>query len=122
VRAIGDSTKGDYSESNLLCIVSHPQLWVPSAFSPNDDGHNDVFKPIGILLFNNTGDPIKDYSLDIYNRWGELIFQSFDMNTGWDGTFMGENCAQGDYLYKLNALGLDGVSSFNLEGMVTLLR
>jgi gliding motility-associated-like protein len=57
-------------------------LYIPNAFTPNNDGKNDSFKP---LLFGN----VKHYSFNIYNRWGELIFQTKDLLRGWDGTVKG---------------------------------
>jgi gliding motility-associated-like protein len=95
---------------------------VPNAFSPNRDGHNDIFIPNAILIFNNTGNPILDYNLEIYNRWGEMVFISNDAKTGWDGTYQGQVCQQGQYIYKVKALGLDGITSFNIEGVLILLR
>ena len=52
---------------------------MPTAFTPNRDGINDLIKPV--LLGN-----IKRYQFSIYNRWGQLVFQSEDVNKGWDGT------------------------------------
>jgi gliding motility-associated-like protein len=70
-----------------------PYLWVPNSFSPNDDGLNDVFKP--------EAQKIRDYELTIYNRWGELVFQSAKLSEGWDGTFDGKQAQTGVYLYQI---------------------
>ena len=56
-------------------------FYIPNAFSPNSDGVNDVFKGTGI--------GIKTYTLMVYDRWGNLVFTSNDLETGWDGTFNG---------------------------------
>lgn len=55
---------------------------MPTAFSPNGDGMNDVFRP-------KVYDDIHNYQLTVYNRWGELVFRSTDPNRGWDGTYRG---------------------------------
>jgi len=122
VRAIKDTSVLVESFSNVLCLISDAKIWVPNAFSPNRDGHNDIFIPNSILIFNNTGNPILDYQLEIYNRWGEMLFTSNDNKVGWDGTYQGKPCPQGHYIYKVKGLGLDGVTAFNIEGVLILLR
>ncbi len=122
VTAIKDSVGGVTSRSNVACLIAESQVWVPNVFSPNKDGNNEVFIPSAILVYNKTGNPILDYHLEIYNRWGERIFESYDVQQGWDGTFMGKPSQEGHYLYKLRALSLDGAKNFNLEGVITLLR
>ncbi len=71
-------------------------LYIPKAFSPNGDGINDVFKPVG------KGIDFSQYQMYIYNRWGELIFESNDYNVGWDGTDnrSGEGMKAGVYPYR----------------------
>ncbi|MDP2174595.1 MAG: gliding motility-associated C-terminal domain-containing protein [Bacteroidota bacterium] len=122
IRAIKDTTIDVVSLSNIVCLISDPQMFVPSAFSPNKDGKNEIFLPQTILIFNKTGNPIKDYYMEIYNRWGEKVFESNDATIGWDGTYKGNTCQEGVYIYKARGLGLDGITTFNLEGVVTLLR
>lgn len=72
-----------------------PKLWMPNSFTPNNDGLNDVFKPVT----NRT--TLQPYLIQVYNRWGQLIFESTDPDTGWDGKFNGEACAAGTYIYTL---------------------
>lgn len=122
VRAIKDTSINIESFSNLICFISTPQMHVPNAFSPNGDDINDVFIPNSILIFNQTGNPILDYHLEIFNRWGQKVFETDDVQKGWDGNYMGEPCIEGSYIYKLRGLGLDGITRFNLQGNVTLLR
>lgn len=66
----------------------------PSGFTPNGDGRNDVFRIL-------TGDPgkIKGYSLSIFNRWGERVFQTYDIYAGWDGVYNGIPQEIGTYFY-----------------------
>ncbi|MCC6818805.1 MAG: gliding motility-associated C-terminal domain-containing protein, partial [Bacteroidia bacterium] len=122
IQAIKDTSVFVESFSNVLCLISDAKIFIPNAFTPNQDGKNEVFIPRAILIFNQTGNPILDYHLEIYNRWGEQVFFSDDVNQGWDGTFKGVLCPEGHYVYKVRALALDGVTSFNLEGVFVLLR
>jgi gliding motility-associated-like protein len=69
-------------------------LFVPTAFSPNADGNNDLFrvKAKGVAVSN----------LQVYNRWGQLIFEANDVSRGWDGRFKGELQPAGTYVYVVN--------------------
>jgi gliding motility-associated-like protein len=58
------------------------QLYLPSAFTPNNDGKNDIFKP-------GYGENIVSYSIEIYNRWAQKVFTSNQIDKGWDGKFKG---------------------------------
>ena len=88
--------------------------FIPNSFSPNGDGLNDYFGAIGVA--NQ-----RDYNLQIYNRWGELIFESFDPNFKWDGTFHNLYCPDGVYVWKLYCVNANNQFS-NKNGYVTLLR
>ncbi|MBC7949778.1 MAG: gliding motility-associated C-terminal domain-containing protein [Chitinophagaceae bacterium] len=75
----------------VLVSVSWPDtLYVPTAFTPNGDGRNDKFMATGSA---------NDYSLKIFNRWGEQIFQSKSLQQGWDGTIQGKAQPSGVYVY-----------------------
>ncbi len=71
--------------------------YVPNAFTPDADGFNHVFQPI----FTSGFSPYK-YHLYIYNRWGELLFESLDHTAPWDGTYNGRICPQGAYTWKID--------------------
>ncbi|WP_143305002.1 DUF7948 domain-containing protein [Chitinophaga vietnamensis] len=90
-----------------------PLYDVPSAFSPNNDGMNDVFyvKAFGVTKFN----------LKIFNRWGQLIFESSDPRIGWDGRYKGVVQPMDAYAYVVNIEFTDGTKA-NRSGSVTLLR
>lgn len=90
-----------------------PAADLPTAFSPNGDGENDVLYVRG---YN-----IESIHLQIFNRWGQMVFESFSMDEGWDGTFLGEPQPMEVYGYVLNVKFLDGKSE-NFQGNVTLLR
>jgi len=72
------------------------QLFFPNAFTPNSDGNNDMFSPVG----NTTN--VASYHLSIYNRWGQKVFESTEPNNGWDGTYNGRLSTIGTYVYKVS--------------------
>jgi len=94
-----ESTKGCVGTDSSFVVFSSPpeliKMYFPNAFTPNSDGINDEFKPV-----TNSMD-ISYFSLAIYNRWGALIYQTNDISQGWNGTFNGEPCAHGAYVYKI---------------------
>ena len=95
----------------VLC--EEPYIFVPNAFSPNHDRKNDI-------LFVR-GEFIDTFIFRIYNRWGEMVFQTTDLNVGWDGTYKGKDCTTGVYDYYLEVDCL-GYKKFFKKGNVTLLR
>ena len=74
-----------------VCIGLEVSLFVPNAFTPNEDGTNDIFLAKG---YN-----INSFNMDIFNRWGENIFQSNDINDGWNGTHENWECQEGVYAW-----------------------
>jgi gliding motility-associated-like protein len=89
---------------------------IPSGFTPNGDGLNDVFRPVG-LKFQNI------VEFRVYNRWGQQLFYSNNPKVGWDGTFNGVPQDLGVYYYVIIAgrPGGDGVD-VTYKGEVTLIR
>ena len=87
------------SMSNEAQLIPAAVLFIPNAFSPNGDGLNDTFGAIG--------EGITEYNIQIFNRWGELIFESNDMRTRWDGKHRNEIVPMGVYVYKISARGPD---------------
>jgi gliding motility-associated-like protein len=81
------------TDSILLSPCESVPLWIPNAFSPNGDGRNDVFRPVGEI--------VSGYSMIIFNRWGEQLFFTTDQTTGWDGTTKGSLCPTDSYIYKI---------------------
>lgn len=95
--------KGDLSVlsvSNETVIIPSMTLYIPNTFTPNGDGINDTF---GI-----NGEAVKEFNLVIYNRWGDLIFQSDQFDKRWDGTYKGKKVPCGSYVYKVMASGPTG--------------
>lgn len=87
---------------------------MPSAFSPNKDGNNDVFRP-------KVYDEIHDYHIRIYNRWGSVIYEGNDPGTGWDGVYKGAPQDPQTYVYIATYIDRDNVPH-ELKGTVTLVR
>jgi gliding motility-associated-like protein len=86
---------------------------VPTAFTPNGDGINDVFQVQGF--------GINQYQFRIFNRWGEMVFESFDINEAWDGFFRGEEQAMEVYVWTLSVVFANGRDE-DQQGNLTLLR
>ncbi|MFK7808184.1 MAG: gliding motility-associated C-terminal domain-containing protein [Saprospiraceae bacterium] len=97
----------------VIDLCEEPFVFFPNAFSPNDDGHNDILYLRGAF--------VTDAHFVIYNRWGEKIFESNDKNIGWDGTFKGEELSSDVYGFYLRARCGNG-DEFVKKGNVTLLR
>jgi gliding motility-associated-like protein len=89
-------------------------VYIPTAFTPNNDGKNDIFKPMidGKLL---------QYNLKIYDRWGQLIMQTMDPGKGWNGTYKGEKYNSGVFVWTCT-YQLAGEDAKTEKGTVTLIR
>ena len=103
------------SLTRLAVIELGYKLYVPTAFTPNFDGYNDFFRAYG--------EDVSEFEMRIYNRWGELLYSSFDMTNGWDGTTRLTNkvAPGGVYVYKISARQRNGLKN-EYEGTVVLLR
>ena len=95
-----------------MYIDDNINVFVPNAFTPNSDGLNDTFKVIcnSVIAFD----------LKVFNRWGERIFQSDDINKGWDGTFMGQRVEEGVYYWQLSLQG-GNLRWYYMNGSITVL-
>jgi gliding motility-associated-like protein len=89
-------------------------IYLPTAFSPNDDGRNDLFEALG--------PDIETVSLKIFNRWGGLVFEGNGANSAWDGRIAGEDAPGGTYVYILEYLNLRSLESFQKSGQILLVR
>lgn len=92
---------------------------VPNLFTPNNDGENDLFRPI--ILNEDFIDIIKIASFKVYNRWGNLVYDNADPNLGWDGMYQGTIAPAEVYAYYLE-LEVVGCNSLTKKGNVTLMR
>jgi gliding motility-associated-like protein len=104
---------GCYSDVDVkvpsTCYVAD----IPNAFSPNGDGRNDVLYV--------RGENIDDMVLRIYNRWGQVVFETRDATKGWDGTYNGDAAPVETYAYTLSVMFPNG-QVFQKQGNITLLR
>lgn len=91
-------------------------VFIPNAFTPDDDPLNQEFKP----YFN--GIDIYNFKLAIYNRWGELLFESYDVTKGWNGTYGDNSVEQGVYIYHIVASEQNTDKNLEYHGHVTVLR
>ncbi len=94
---IVDSNSCSYSDSLTINDECPTVLYVPSSFTPNGDGKNDVFNPNG----NN----VYTFYMEIYDRWGKMIFYSNDLAKGWDGNINGHPAIEDIYNWKINYKG-----------------
>jgi gliding motility-associated-like protein len=103
---------------NIVAVYKTAEVlsdaFVPTAFSPNGDGQNDMFFVHGIH-------PSLDAEIIIFNRWGQQVFQTKDMSWGWDGNKGSEACPSGVYAYYLKAVNADGTTEIK-SGNITLMR
>ncbi len=91
-----------------------PDLYVPSAFTPNKNGTNDVFRPIALGIK-------KLEKFSVYNRWGELVFTTNIIDSGWDGNFKGEPQPTGTFVWQATAIDYKNNKIFR-KGNVILIR
>ncbi len=100
------------ARSNVLELYQQPKFFVPNAFVPN--GVNSTFIPVSGFIDGS------DYTFEIFDRWGRMLFESHDRGTGWDGTQGGTVCQEGVYAYYIEYTGADG-NLYNQRGSVTLI-
>jgi gliding motility-associated-like protein len=114
VRALGtlvcQQNTGTASATTLLPDLG---IFVPNTFTPNGDGKNDVFKVYGNL--------IQKVHIQIFNQWGQKIFETTDVAGGWDGTYNGQAQPVGVYIYVVSAVMTDG-RTINKKGSINLIR
>ena len=104
------------SKSNTCCIIKAPKVFMPNAFYP-DGIKNRVFRPIPPFIF---ADP-QSFKMTIFDRWGQQLFETTDMISGWDGSISGQTAPSGMYVYLLTYKSLEG-KEYTKRGTVTLLR
>ena len=109
------------STSNEITLIGSSLVWIPNAFSPNEDDHNPVFRPSAQFMYLLHDGTYREYEMIIYNRWGEELFSTNDLKEGWDGTYNGKDCEMESYLYHIRISGLDRVV-YDKKGLVRLMR
>ena len=102
----------DSVSSYVNPINSEENLFIPNSFTPNEDELNKIFKA--------NADTLQDYEIWIYNRWGELIFYSDNIENGWDGSYEGRVCQNGVYAWRIQYFCGEAIQV--KIGTVTLIR
>lgn len=101
------------SDSVTVYVIGDcPEIYVPTGFSPNGDNNNDVLYVFGTM---------EDLHFVIYNRWGEVVFETTDKLMGWNGTQKGKPVQSGIYAYKFTAIDAKG-ASIKKSGNITVIR
>ena len=97
----------------MAVVCDRTFVYVPNAFSPNGDGKNDQLKVRSAIA--------TEIEFKVFDRWGELVFETTDINTGWDGTFRGRKLDPDVYDYYLRAVCVGGTEEI-IKGNITLLK
>ncbi|MEO5643039.1 MAG: gliding motility-associated C-terminal domain-containing protein [Bacteroidia bacterium] len=105
----------DTTYSNIAEVMQRPLVFVPNAFTPNGSGLNDFFMPSTGFV------DIVDYDFAVFNRWGEKLYETNDLNGAWDGKYAGHKCEPGVYVWLLTFKTADG-QYIDQKGTVTLIR
>jgi gliding motility-associated-like protein len=101
-------------------LIIFPNAFKPNMFGPNG-GYYDLTKPDKNDVFHPYWEGVEEYHLEIYNRWGELLYISEDVMIGWDGYYQGELAKQDVYVWKCFGTFSNG-KTFLMAGDVTLLH
>ena len=110
----GTDANGCVSSDTIIVEVDESSvLYIPTAFSPNGDGQNDV-------LFVRAG-AVESFEFSIYDRWGERVFSTTDLSLGWDGSFRGKPLNSAVFVYAISGKYYNG-ESFEQKGNITLLK
>ena len=112
-----DSFGNESAQSEKICVDNCPEYELPNVITVNDDGVNDFFKPIKNKF-------IKDIDLKVYNRWGNLVFETTDPTIMWDGKVIQSKlpCTEGTYFYvcQVNEIRVKGIVSRDLKGFIQI--
>ena len=100
-----------------ISVVEEVIYYIPNTFTPDDDNYNEYFKAV----FTSGYDPY-DFELLIFNRWGELIWESHDDSVGWDGTYGGEIVQDGTYTWKIEFKTTMTDERITVRGHVNVIR
>ncbi|MGZ3910100.1 MAG: T9SS type B sorting domain-containing protein [Flavisolibacter sp.] len=114
VRVYNEAGCVDSAFLTIRVFASSPVVFVPNAFTPNQDGKNDVLRPVAAGMVN------LEY-FRVYNRWGQLIFSTTTNGKGWDGRIGGKEQGTGTYVWEVKATDYKG-GVYLRKGLVTLIR
>ncbi len=118
VQLIAYSSLGCKDSVRMIISVEEELIfYVPNAFTPDGDAYNNTFQPV----FTSGFDPY-DFHMTLYNRWGEVVFESFDADFGWDGTYGGKLMQDGSYVWKIEFKLLKDDTHVTKTGHFSILR
>ncbi len=100
--------------SQTVRILPEYRFWVPNTFTPDDNGLNDLFKPVVMGVLN--------YNFEVYDRWGQRLFVTSKPGQGWDGKYRGENCKQDVYIWRTTFKNVTTLKDESHCGHVLILR
>ena len=103
----------------ILIVIPLIKVWVPTAFTPNNDGPNDLLKVRG---------PMSKMNFEVFNQWGKCVYtyssesqKTYDPNAGWDGKYKGVEQPEGNYVWRLSGTSIDG-RDVQMQGVTLLIR
>ena len=104
--------------SNIVCFDNCPSYWLPNVFSPNGDGINDLFSALVPYSY------VESIDIQIYNRWGQIVFETTDIDINWDGKHKDTGTVVPDgvyyYLCTVNTIRLSGIEPIIIKGFFHL--
>jgi gliding motility-associated-like protein len=114
-RILAQENEGELTESwsNEICVFFEPELFVPNAFTANNDRLNDAFGVKGVA--------INEFDLKIYNRWGELMFETKDIGERWNPVYQNKDVQSGVYMYVISYTDYNN-QIYTKSGTVHLIR
>jgi gliding motility-associated-like protein len=116
LKGIDDNNCVNYDSVRLYYVNCCGSIFVPNAFSPNGDGKNDVFQP----TFNEV--KFEKYVFQVFNRFGQKIFETNNMNESWDGRVKGSTCDIGTYYYLIKTNCFESQEDKIISGDINLIR
>jgi gliding motility-associated-like protein len=112
-----EDTNGCKAKSKVtIQVIPDYELYIPNAFTPNGDGSNDFFE-----IFGNKKTWV-EMNIKIFNRWGELVFESSDHNFKWNGTYKGVKLTPGVLVYEMTLTYINGYSLPLQTGSIAIIR
>lgn len=105
------------STTQIIHVENELIVHIPNAFTPDGNEFNNVFQPV---LF--AGYDPRDYTMRIFDRWGEVLFETHDANVGWDGTYRGIVAQQGQYTWTMRVKSKETDDIYSYNGSVLLLK
>jgi gliding motility-associated-like protein len=103
------------SRDEILIKDGTCDIIFPTAFTPNNDGKNELFRALGPVN-------VAEFRLSVYNRWGEKIFETNDYTKGWAGDYKGKLQDAGTYSWYCRFKRIDSIESIVKKGTVTLIK